>query len=91
MLITCLIVASVSFLIALIAITRVIVIQRSVNNLNWEDVANLTGDIATVKKTIQTLNNRINGMHSPRLADEQLIQNFLQQQPKNLNGKGIGG
>jgi len=91
MLISCLIIASVSFLIASIAITRVIVIQRSVNNLNWEDVANLTGDIATVKKTIQTLNNRINGMHSPRLADEQLIQNFIQQQPKNLNGKGVGG
>ena len=76
MLISCLIIASVSFLIASIAITRVIVIQRSVNNLNWEDVANLTGDIATVKKTIQTLNNRINGV-------KEVLNMSTPHQPKN--------
>ena len=47
-------------------------IQAS-KDLDWTAVANLTGDIASTKKTIQTLNNRINGMHSPKLADQELM------------------
>ena len=65
---------------------------KSTNDLNWEDVANLTGDIATVKKTIQTLNNRMNGMNSPKVEQEAILTQYLQQkQQTQPNGKVIGG
>ena len=41
-------------------------------------------DIATTKKTIQTLNNRINGLHSPKLADQELMLQLLQKQQKPM-------
>ena len=51
-------------------------------DLDWTAVANLTGDIASTKKTIQTLNNRINGMHSPKLAEQELMLQLLQNKEK---------
>ena len=56
-------------------------IQAS-KDLDWTAVANLTGDIASTKKTIQTLNNRINGMHSPKLDDQELMLQLLQNKEK---------
>lgn len=85
------IVAVLSFFIACNAYGRVIQIKKSVKDLDWDSLANLTGDIATVKKTIQTLNNRMSGMNSPRINDEQMIQQFMQQQQAKPNGKLIGG
>tara|TARA_Y100000004_G_C8789974_1_gene358802 strand:- start:86 stop:373 length:288 start_codon:yes stop_codon:yes gene_type:complete len=85
------IVAILSFFIAINARARVIEIKKAVKDLDWDSLANLTGDIATVKKTIQTLNNRMSGMNSPRVQDEQLIQQFMQQQQSRPNGKLIGG
>ena len=59
-------------------------------DLDWDVVANLTGDLATIKKTIQTLNNRMNGMHSPKIAEQELMMQLLQkQQPGMSNGKTI--
>jgi uncharacterized protein YgfB (UPF0149 family) len=59
-------------------------------DLDWTAVANLTGDIASTKKTIQTLNNRINGMHSPKLADQELMLQLLQNKEKpRSNGNVI--
>ena len=85
------IIAILSFLVALNARARVIQMKQSVKDLDWDSLANLTGDIATVKKTIQTLNNRMSGMNSPRINDEQMIQQFMQQQQTKPNGKLIGG
>jgi hypothetical protein len=62
--------------------------------LDWDAVANITGDLATTKKTIQTLNNRINGMHSPKLAEQDLMLQLLKNAPNQMtNGsiKNIGG
>tara|TARA_Y100000004_G_scaffold194143_1_gene258094 strand:+ start:804 stop:1091 length:288 start_codon:yes stop_codon:yes gene_type:complete len=81
----------VCFLYALNARGRVIKIEKSVKDLDWDSIANLTGDIATVKKTIQTLNNRMSGMNSPKIQDEQLIQQFMNQHTPQPNGKIIGG
>ena len=82
----------ISFFLALIACARVGKVLRISKELDWSDVANITGDLSTVKKTIQTLNNRINGMHSPKIQEEQLIQHLLTKQPNHgANGKCIGG
>ena len=74
-----LIVASLSFFLCLYACARVGKILNSVKGLDWDIVATLTGDIGTIKKSIQTLNNRINGLNSPKLNDE-LLQYAVKQQ-----------
>ena len=63
----------------------------STKDLDWDAVANMTGDLATTKKTIQTLNNRINGMHSPKLQEQELMLQLLQNQQNKPNGRIQGG
>ena len=71
---------------------RVAKIEKASKDLDWDAIANITGDLATLKKTIQTLNNRINGMHSPKLQEQELMMQLLQnQQQTKGNGKIIGG
>ena len=53
----------------------------------------MSGILATLKKTIQTLNNRINGMHSPKVMEQELISQMLQnqqKQPVKSNVRHIG-
>lgn len=67
---------------------------KASNGLDWDAIANITGDLATTKKTIQTLNNRLNGMHSPKVADQELMLQLLQRAPYQMtNGKinNVGG
>ena len=73
------ILASVSFFLCLFACARVGKLLNSVKGLDWDIIASLTGDIGTIKKSIQTLNNRINGLNSPKLNDE-LLQYAIKQQ-----------
>jgi len=61
----------------LIARARVVSAEKSLRELDWETLANLTGDMATVKKTIQKLNNRLNGMEA---KDPYSVLQSLQQQ-----------
>ena len=89
---TSIILASVTFFLCLYACARVGKVLNSVKGLDWDTIACLTGDIGTIKKSIQTLNNRINGLNSPKLNDELL--NYVNQQKTNvtnINNKGIGG
>ena len=74
-----LIVASVSFFLCCYVCARVGKLLNCVKGLEWDTVATLTGDIGTIKKSIQTLNNRINGLNSPKLNDE-LLQYAIKQQ-----------
>jgi hypothetical protein len=68
---------------------------RSTEGLDWNSIANITGDLATLKKTIQTLNNRINGMHSPKVQEQELIMQLMKNQGTQVNqyqnGKLNGG
>ncbi len=89
---SCLFVSLFSLFLALIACARVGKVLSAAQGLDWSDVANLTGDIATVKKTIQTLNNRMNGMHSPKVQEAELMMQLINSQPKqHVNGKMTGG
>ena len=89
---SCIFVSLLSFIIACNAGVRVAKVLNSTKGLEWDDIANLTGDIATVKKTIQTLNNRMNGMHSPKIQEQELMMQLLANQQKGqANGKTIGG
>jgi len=75
----------------LYACGRVAKVISSTKDLDWTAVANMTGDLASTKKTIQTLNNRLNGMHSPKVAEQELMMQLLQNQNTKPNGKIIGG
>jgi hypothetical protein len=63
-----------------------------VKGLEWDTIATLTGDVGTIKKSIQTLNNRINGLNSPKLNDD-LLQYAIKQQSNvtNINKNSLGG
>ena len=83
--------AILSLIIGLYACGRVAKFISSTNDLDWTAIANMTGDLASTKKTIQTLNNRINGMHSPKVAEQELMMQLLQNKGQQSNGKIIGG
>ena len=71
---------------------RVGKLLQSVKGLEWDTIATLTGDVGTIKKSIQTLNNRINGLNSPKLNDD-LLQYAIKQQSNvtNINKNNFGG
>ncbi len=54
--------SGVAIWLSLRAIARVANFQKSLSDLDWEAVAKLTGDIGSIKRSVQTVNNRINGM-----------------------------
>jgi hypothetical protein len=84
-------VAILALFFGLYACGRVAKTTLATKDLDWDAVANMTGDLATLKKTIQTLNNRINGMHSPKVAEQELMMQLLQNQQNKPNGKMLGG
>ena len=85
------IVAILALFVGLYACGRVAKVLNATKDLEWDAIANITGDLATTKKTIQTLNNRINGMHSPKVAEQELMMQLLQNKGQQNNGKMLGG
>jgi hypothetical protein len=81
-----------TFFLCCYACVRVGKFLNSVKGLDWDTIASLTGDIGTIKKSIQTLNNRINGLNSPKLNDE-LLQYAIKNQNNvtDIRKNNIGG
>ena len=69
-----------AFVVSIIAGARVGKFQRATADTDWETLANLTGDIAALKRTAQTLNNRLNGMNKAVVPQDQIIQQMLEHQ-----------
>ncbi len=91
---TSLICAILALFIGCYAGARVGKLLQVTKDLEWDNIANITGDLATLKKTIQTLNNRINGMHSPKVMEQELMMQMLnkqQNQKVTNNVRNIGG
>ena len=55
-----------AFFVALRAAVRVARFEKSLTDMDWEAVAKITGDIGSVKRSIQQVNNRINGMETSK-------------------------
>ena len=70
----------VAFALSLIACGRIGQFVKATADTDWETLANLTGDIAALKRTSQTLNNRLNGMNKAVVPNEQIIQQMLEHQ-----------
>ena len=69
-----------AFVVSIVAGARVGKFQRATADTDWETLANLTGDIAALKRTAQTLNNRLNGMNKAVVPQDQIIQQMLEHQ-----------
>lgn len=69
-----------AFAMSVIACARVGKFMKATADTDWETLANLTGDIAALKRTAQTLNNRLNGMNKAVVPQEQIIQQMLEHQ-----------
>ena len=83
--------AILALFVGLYACGRVAKVLNATKDLEWDAIANITGDLATTKRTIQTLNNRINGMHSPKVAENELMMQLLANQQQKSNGALKGG
>ena len=84
-------IACLALFIGLYACGRVAKVLSATKDLDWTAIANMTGDLASTKKTIQTLNNRINGMHSPKVAEQELLMQLMQNQQQKPNSSMQGG
>lgn len=94
LLISCATLAFVAFLVACYAHTRIEKLSKSTDDLDWEAVAALTGDVGVVKRAIQKVNNRINGMERGEGVEAQAMQLLMQQQaqpPANNSNNGYSG
>lgn len=69
-----------AFALSLIACARVGKFINATKDTDWETLANLTGDIAALKRTCQTLNNRLNGMNKAVIPQDQIIQHMIEHQ-----------
>ena len=69
-----------AFVLSLIACARVGKFINATKDTDWETLANLTGDIAALKRTCQTLNNRLNGMNKAVIPQDQIIQHMIEHQ-----------
>ena len=69
----------------LYAIARVAKFSRSLNGLDWQAVADITGDIGAVKRSIQRLNNRLNGLEKTASTPDALAELALMHQQQQQN------
>ena len=68
--------------------------HKATEDLDWEAIAALTGDVGVVKRAIQKVNNRINGLERGEGVEAQAMQLLMQQQqvpPSNNNNGYTGG
>jgi membrane protein implicated in regulation of membrane protease activity len=84
-------VALLALLVAAYTDRRVEKRHKATDELDWEAVAALTGDVGVVKRAIQKVNNRINGMERGEGVEAQAMQMLLNSQqqqnpPSNSNG-----
>ena len=73
------------------AIARVASYEVSTKDMDWEAVAKLTGDIASVKRGIQTVNNRLNGMETSRTSQANALDQVRAAQANQGSVSYLGG
>ena len=62
------------FGLALYAHAHVRSTEKTLKELDWETLANLTGEVGAMKRSLQKVNNRINGMTA---SDPMMMLNEL--------------
>ncbi len=74
---------------ALYAHARVRANEKVLESLDWETLANLTGEVGAMKRSLQKVNNRINGMTASDPA--QLMQELPKLQTVTQGNGRMGG
>lgn len=69
----------------LYVIARVAKFSKSLKGLDWQAVADITGDIGAVKRSIQRLNNRLNGLEKTSTTPDALAELALMHQQQQQN------
>jgi len=80
-----------AFGLSLYAIARVRIINKTLEALDWETLANLTGEVGAIKRSLQKTNNRINGMTSSDPATVLAELPKLQPVQQNVTPMARGG
>ena len=69
----------------LYVIARIAKFNKSLKGLDWQAVADITGDIGAVKRSIQRLNNRLNGLEKTASTPDALAElALMHQQQQNV-------
>lgn len=69
----------------LYASARIARFSKSLKGLDWQAVADITGDIGAVKRSIQRLNNRLNGLEKTSSTPDALAELALLHQQQQAN------
>jgi len=79
-----------AFAASLYACRRVAINEKALAELDWETLANLTGEVGAIKRSLQKTNSRISGMTSsdPMASLAELQQLRLVQPEQNTQRKG---
>ena len=71
------------FALSLYAHAHVRATEKALKKLDWETLANITGEVGAMKRSLQKVNNRINGMTASdpvqMLSDLPQLQNVTKQ------------
>jgi hypothetical protein len=62
---------------------RVASFMKRTKELDWQAVADITGDIGALKRSIQRLNNRLNGMEKTASSPDALAELALLHRQQN--------
>lgn len=73
----------------LIVRARVAKFFQQTQALDWQSVADITGDIGALKRSIQRLNNRLNGMEKTASTPDALAELALIHQQNQQNVQPI--
>lgn len=58
----------------LYACARIMRYEKATRGLDWQAIADITGDIGALKRSIQRLNNRLNGLEKTSSAPDALAE-----------------
>jgi uncharacterized protein YoxC len=71
------------------AIAHVRSTEKALKDLDWETLANLTGEVGAMKRSLQKVNNRINGMTAS--DPMQMLQELPKLQSVTKENGRMGG
>ena len=67
------------------ACARIARYEKATKGLDWQAIADITGDIGAVKRSIQRLNNRLNGLEKTSSTPDALAELALLHQQQQAN------
>lgn len=69
------------------ACARIMRYEKATRGLDWQAIADITGDIGALKRSIQRLNNRLNGLEKTSSAPDAMAElaALAQAQQQNVS------